>query len=133
MLPNDSTHAITEIPLGYVQYPSQPPVTVLSAQARDPYLDVAAARSCVEAILEQLKASHVTITENYEHVQMTTTTIKRVQRQWDRAQRDARKASSIRMSAAYRWYRQADFPCLEKHAVWECEIWLDDWVSRLFL
>ncbi|XP_043207626.1 muscle M-line assembly protein unc-89-like isoform X2 [Amphibalanus amphitrite] len=62
-----------------------------SYQVRDPYLDVAAARSCVEAIVEQLRAGHLTITENYERVQLTTTTIKRVQRQWERVQRDARK------------------------------------------
>ena len=75
---------------------------------RDPYLDAAAARSCVEAILEQLRAGHLTITENYERVQLTTTTIKRVQRQWERVQRDARKVGCLRRFGYVLWWFLGD-------------------------
>ncbi|XP_037089116.1 titin-like isoform X2 [Pollicipes pollicipes] len=60
-------------------------------QVRDPYLELPPARGCVEAILERLKDAHLTITEHYERVQLTTTTIKRYQRQWERCQRDVQK------------------------------------------
>ncbi|KAF0303153.1 Titin [Amphibalanus amphitrite] len=63
----------------------------MAQNCKDPYLDARRACLCVESILEHLRADQLKVTETYERVQLSMSTARQLQRDWETCARDSKQ------------------------------------------